>query len=135
MKGGNILNAIKEAHGLITEHEGQLLFSLANDMSPQGVIVEIGLYKGGSTIFLAKGWKKPIRLLWIDGSHKYEHAKMDFLLWEKHLVKGGIIAFHDTQTSTNVDPTTGFRTGGTGKKGGPARIIGSLRNFFKHSKA
>lgn len=178
------LNVIKEAHGLITENEGELLFSLARDVSPEGVIVEIGSYKGGSTIFLArgvkiaekekvyavdphsrrkefrmgvelvqkntfsiftqniknagvddwvipivktsyqaaKGWRKPIRLLWIDGSHKYEHVKIDFLLWERHLVKGGVIALHDTQTSDNVDPTTGFPTGGIGKNGGPARV-------------
>ena len=179
------LNAIKEVHGLITENEGRLLFSLARDIPQKGVIVEIGSYKGGSTVILAKGsrmakkekvyavdphlrrselrmgvevvpantfpifreniehagvgdwvipvvktsyraakcWRKPIRLLWIDGSHKYEHVKMDFLLWEKHLVKEGIIAFHDTQISSNVDPTTGFPTGGIGKGGGPARVV------------
>ena len=78
----------------------------------------------------AKGWRRPIRLLWIDGSHKYEDVKMDFLLWERHLVKGGIIAFHDTQLAASVDPTTGFPTGGIGKEGGPARVV---EEYILHS--
>src|SRR3972149_604172 len=32
----------------------------------------------------------------IDGSHKYEDVRKDFLVWEKFLVEGGIIAFHGT---------------------------------------
>ena len=44
----------------------------------------------------ARGWNKPIRLLWIDGYHRYEAAKLDFTLWEPHLVEGGILAMHDT---------------------------------------
>ena len=44
----------------------------------------------------AKKWKKPMRLLFIDGLHDYKNVKRDFLLWEKYLVKGGIIAFHDS---------------------------------------
>jgi len=43
-----------------------------------------------------KRWDKPIRFLWVDGGHKYRNVKRDFLLWEPHLAKGGIIAFHDT---------------------------------------
>ena len=43
-----------------------------------------------------KGWDKPIELLFIDGSHEYEDVKLDFELWSPHLVKGGLIAFHDS---------------------------------------
>ncbi len=43
----------------------------------------------------SKDWNRPIRLLFIDGAHDYENVKNDFLLWEKHLVSGGIVAFHD----------------------------------------
>ena len=42
----------------------------------------------------AKGWNQPIRLLWIDGDHRYEPAKLDFTLWEPFLVEGGILALH-----------------------------------------
>ena len=44
----------------------------------------------------ARGWTKPIRLLWIDGNHRYESIKLDFALWEPHVVEGGILAMHDT---------------------------------------
>ena len=44
----------------------------------------------------ARGWNKPIRLLWIDGDHRHESTKLDFALWEPHVVEGGILAMHDT---------------------------------------
>ena len=43
----------------------------------------------------AKGWTEPISLLWIDGDHDYENVKLDFTLWERHLIPGGLICFHD----------------------------------------
>jgi predicted O-methyltransferase YrrM len=44
----------------------------------------------------AKDWREPVRLLWIDGDHRYEPTRLDFTLWEPHVVCGGIIAMHDT---------------------------------------
>jgi MMP 1-O-methyltransferase len=44
----------------------------------------------------ARDWRQPIRLLWIDGDHRYASVKQDFLLWEPFLVDDGIIAMHDT---------------------------------------
>ena len=43
----------------------------------------------------ARGWTEPVSLLWIDGAHDYENVKLDFTLWEPHLILGGIICFHD----------------------------------------
>ena len=43
----------------------------------------------------ANEWTEPVSLLWIDGAHDYENVKLDFALWEPHLKKEGIIAFHD----------------------------------------
>jgi predicted O-methyltransferase YrrM len=43
-----------------------------------------------------RGWDKPIRLLWIDGDHRYEPTKLDFTMWEPFLADGGILAMHDT---------------------------------------
>jgi len=40
-------------------------------------------------------WDKPIRLLWIDGSHRYEDVKKDFLLWQSYLIPCGVVVFHD----------------------------------------
>jgi predicted O-methyltransferase YrrM len=44
----------------------------------------------------ARDWRQPIRLLWIDGDHRYESVQQDFQLWEPFLLDGGIIALHDT---------------------------------------
>lgn len=44
----------------------------------------------------AKGWNRPIRLLWIDGDHTYAGAKEDFDLFSPFLSEGSIVAFHDT---------------------------------------
>ena len=147
------LEEIFKVPGMLTPTEGGFLYQLAQLESRNGVIVEIGSWKGKSTILLAsgsmkvggekvyaidphkplaeegyvedteaefrknieaagvqdhvvpmvmtseeaaKGWSKPIRLLWIDGDHRYDQVKRDFLLWSPHVVEGGIIAMHDT---------------------------------------
>src|SRR3972149_2350880 len=152
-----VRNTIQRVDGWLTEHEASYLYSLAQYGPGQGAIVEIGSWKGKSTILLAagsksagrekvhavdhhkggpdqaglgyqdvnteidfrkniksagiedqviplvmtstraaQGWSGPIRLLWIDGDHSYEAVKTDLLLWEPHVVEGGVIAFHDT---------------------------------------
>jgi hypothetical protein len=45
---------------------------------------------------VAVGWNRPIRLLWIDGDHTYQGAKLDFDLFRPFLIDGAIIAIHDT---------------------------------------
>lgn len=147
------LEEILKVPGMLTLNEGEYLHQLAQLDPGKGVIVEIGSWKGKSTIWLALGsmkvrgekvyaidphkplaeegymedteaefrknirearvdsqvvpmvmsseeaakdWNKPIRLLWIDGDHRYQEVKRDFLLWEPHVVDGGIIAMHDT---------------------------------------
>ena len=56
-----------------------------------------------------KGWEEPIGFLWIDGNHEYEYVKKDFNLWFPYLIKGGIIALHDSA----------FRPG----RDGPVRVV------------
>ena len=139
--------------GMLTLAEIDCLFQLGQFDQRSGVIVEIGSWKGKSTVALARGarkvdgakiyaidphkilpeegyyedteaefrktllqagvddcvvpmimtseeaargWNQPVRLLWIDGDHRYPAAKLDFTLWEPHLVEGGILAMHDT---------------------------------------
>ena len=43
----------------------------------------------------AQGWKEPIAVLWVDGSHDYEDVKSDLELFSPHVVAGGYIAMHD----------------------------------------
>lgn len=46
---------------------------------------------------VAKTWNKPIHLLFIDGSHRYEDVLADYAGFFPHVVPNGIIAFHDVQ--------------------------------------
>lgn len=124
--------------------ERHLLYDLARTGPGEGVIVEIGSWKGLSTIYLAAGSKRagreritavdlfdfsmpefqsnviragvadwidpvvgasatvasewdgrPIRLLFIDGDHAYDHVRRDFEAWGRWVVPGGTIVFHD----------------------------------------
>lgn len=43
----------------------------------------------------ANGWTEPVSLLFIDGAHDYENVRLDFNLWEPHLIQGGTVMFHD----------------------------------------
>jgi hypothetical protein len=42
-----------------------------------------------------RGWREPIRLLFIDGDHSYEALRADFSAWAPHVEGNGLIAFHD----------------------------------------
>lgn len=44
----------------------------------------------------AKDFIQPVRFLFIDGIHKYDFVKTDFLSWSPKVINGGIIAFHDS---------------------------------------
>jgi predicted O-methyltransferase YrrM len=45
---------------------------------------------------IGKVWDKPINLLWIDGDHRYEAVKTDFVLFSPFIKKNGCIIFHDS---------------------------------------
>lgn len=148
---------VESIDGWLTEPEINLLYTLAKKCTGKGTIVEIGTWKGKSTVCLAygckagkkikittidphtggvyerdlyrepiwtfeefknnikkanlsdliidkvassvevaKSWKQPVELLWIDGSHLYEDIKKDFEMWLPYVVNGGIVAIHDT---------------------------------------
>ena len=44
---------------------------------------------------VARDWRRPIRLLWIDGDHLYEAVKRDLALFRPYLAPGAIVAMHD----------------------------------------
>ena len=133
--------------GWLSDEEAVALYELAKGCTGRGVIVEIGSFKGRSTICLGlgsqaghgvpiyavdpgHGWKRfaefdanirragierlvtpvaaasgdaysdfteaAIELLFIDGSHRYDLVDLDFHLWTRRLIDGGMLAMHDT---------------------------------------
>lgn len=75
---------------------------------------------------LARGWDRPIRLLWIDGDHTYAGAKEDLDLFRPHLSGGGIVAVHDVLHSFE-GPVRVFVEELLGSDDfGPAGVCGSI---------
>src|SRR5947209_732236 len=101
---------IADVPGWLTDEEGEALYDLARACTGKGVIVEIGSWKGKSTICLGLGsragaslsqpaaddFDEPIELLFVDGSHEYDLVLEDFEKWVPKVVDGGWVAFHDT---------------------------------------
>jgi hypothetical protein len=75
---------------------------------------------------VASGWRRPIRLLWIDGDHTYTGAKEDIDLFRRHLVPGAVVAFHDV-LHTFEGPVRVFAEEVlTSDEFGPAGLCGSI---------
>jgi hypothetical protein len=70
---------------------------------------------------LARDWREPFDLLWIDGDHRYEAVARDFADWFPKLTSGGIVAFHDSAPVTSIPGSThqGYA--------GPIRLVAELK--------
>ena len=44
---------------------------------------------------VSKFWSIPLSMVFIDGGHAYELALTDYRCWGPHVMKGGVLAFHD----------------------------------------
>ena len=68
MEIDEIKKLVSNVEGWLDDKEGELLYSLAKRCAGKGVIVEIGSFKGKSTIWLGKGSKsgKKVRIYAID---------------------------------------------------------------------
>lgn len=50
----------------------------------------------GDSVEVADEWTGgPVGLLFLDGDHRYEAVRADFLAWTPHLAPGAVVAFHD----------------------------------------
>ena len=49
----------------------------------------------GSSRLIGRHWSFPVDFIWVDGDHSYEGVKGDILVWSRHIVSGGVMAFHD----------------------------------------
>ena len=44
----------------------------------------------------ARGWNRPIDMVFIDGDHSYDGVKSDWELFSPHVSRFGVVVFHDT---------------------------------------
>ena len=65
--------------------------------------VVVALVGDGPTV--ARNWATPLSLLFIDGGHGVEPARLDRELWVPHVAVGGLLAIHDVFP----DPADGGR--------------------------
>jgi predicted O-methyltransferase YrrM len=49
----------------------------------------------GKSFVVARGWRTPLRLLFIDGGHTEEAAQRDFDGWARWVDVGGVLVIHD----------------------------------------
>lgn len=49
----------------------------------------------GSSSTVARHWRTPLGLLFIDGGHAFEAALVDYEGWTPHVVADGLLVFHD----------------------------------------
>ncbi len=69
-----------------------------NNMTRMGVSELVEPIKATSSDAV-KNWDEQIRLLFVDGSHRYEDVLLDLQLWVPLVRNGGIICMHDTKAS------------------------------------
>ena len=88
----NFNNAELEAHR--TSPEASSYDEFVRNLASAGVGDRVEIHRAYSTE-IAPRWIRPISFLWIDGDHSYAGAKADFDGFARHLVPGGVVAFHD----------------------------------------
>ena len=49
----------------------------------------------GTSVSVARHWRTPLSLLFIDGGHAEEHAQNDYTGWAPWLQAGGLLVIHD----------------------------------------
>ena len=108
-----ILEIIENIEGYLTNKEAIFLFELAQKCTDSGVIVEIGSYKGKSTICLGKGSKsgKNVKVYSIDphtGTKKWQNERKveiwSYDQFNKNIKKAGVddIVIPIVKTSENA---------------------------------
>lgn len=75
-------------------HRGNTWQRFSRNVNQAGVTEKIQALKV-KTEQAVLGWQKPVGLLFIDGSHRYEDVKKDLLFWRSHLLPGSKVVFHD----------------------------------------
>jgi len=106
--------AAEAATGFMPAPEGLALFAAAARYTAKGPVLEVGTYCGKSTIYLAAAgveedvivivgrsanvarlWRTPLGMLFIDGGHTDVAATTDYESWAPWIAPGGLLAIHD----------------------------------------
>jgi predicted O-methyltransferase YrrM len=74
--------------------EGTTYNQFLRNLEKAGVAEHVRPVRSGS-LEAARGWREPIRLLFIDGDHSYEASRADFAAWSPQVEGSGLVAFHD----------------------------------------
>jgi predicted O-methyltransferase YrrM len=147
----SVFNNLSAVEGQINIRQCAVLFYFAYARTDEGKVVEIGSFKGKSTVWLAKAlqlsgrkekvfamdphvrdsyetflnnisrlnlsewvesvkstseeaaktWNQIIKLIFIDGSHRYEDVLLDLQLWVPRVKRGGVVVMDDTDPKGN----------------------------------
>jgi MMP 1-O-methyltransferase len=62
-----------------------------HDAGLEGTVVAIV----GESPTIARNWRTPLALLFIDGGHGVEPARLDYELWAPQVAPGGVLVIHD----------------------------------------
>ncbi|HSV43479.1 MAG TPA: class I SAM-dependent methyltransferase [Candidatus Bathyarchaeia archaeon] len=91
----NISNAVKSADGFLSDREGMALYNLAQRGTESGCVVEIGSWKGKSTIWIAHALAHGIKFYAIDphigsSEHQKKGPIWTFEEFKKNIRQAGI---------------------------------------------
>jgi len=86
--------ATKKGVQIYTIDPNDKRYNFRDSVKADGLDKELGInFINKSSLAAVKNWDKPIGVLFIDGDHT--KAGEDFEAWEKFVIPGGIILFHD----------------------------------------
>lgn len=110
-----VRRAVKDVPGWLAESEGELLFNLAKNCVGKGVIVEIGSWKGRSTIWLAKGSRAGhgVKIYAVDPhantpGHRRQGEQWTYDEFKRNIVKAGIADLVVPLVSTSETAASDF---------------------------
>ena len=107
---------VKDIEGFLNNKEGSLLYDLAKDVKGKGVILEIGSFKGKSTIWLSKGSEQGNRIAVYAVDHHTgspEHRKGKDELWtfdefKRNIGDAGVSDLVTPIVRTSVEAASSF---------------------------
>ena len=83
----------------------------------------------GKSFVVARGWRTPLRLLFIDGGHTEEAAQRDFDGWARWVDVGGALVIHDVFPNTDEGGQAPFHVYQRALATGAFREVSAIRSM------